>query len=336
MKEQSPDAQDALFETAKKALLQKRFKTALDAAEKGLYSVPRSTLPLDQDDMCGKISLRHTTCGKYGADAIAFAVVYMQAWNELEIRVDRLRTKQDLLDFDQGILFIPLYYLKHLRSAMPFLVSIVWLKLVIAVGKLEEAKKEIMNYFQTAEARLYMQGHWEAVAKREGPVTESSSVSTSAQERYGELVEVLCLNVLVPLGEASVAISYLSTDLAIGDKKKLAIYTAIQNMPEIRPRKIEIGKAALERKDEDIDNRDKTGSKVENVHETGSEEIEIEDEPISDDDVQIIVMTLVGAGVFFGAGYLAYRRRRNFLDSLSYGIRQFTRLLAGNQGGGIL
>ena len=49
-----------------------------------------------------------------------------------------------------------------------------------------------MNYFQTA-VRLYMQGHWEAVAKREGPVTESSSVSTSAQERYGELVEVLCL-----------------------------------------------------------------------------------------------------------------------------------------------
>ena len=145
MKEQSPDAQDALFETAKKALLQKRFKTALDAAEKGLYSVPRSTLPLDQDDMCGKISLRHTTCGKYGADAIAFAVVYMQAWYELEIRVDRLRTKQDLLEFDQGILFIPLYYLKHLRSAMPFLVSIVWLKLVIAVGKLEEAKKGIMN-----------------------------------------------------------------------------------------------------------------------------------------------------------------------------------------------
>ena len=36
---------------------------------------------------------------------------------------------------------------------------------------------------------------------------------------------------------------------------------------------------------------------MENVHETGSEEIEIEDEPISDDDVQIIVMTLVGAGV---------------------------------------
>ena len=331
-KEQMEYTQNNLFQIAKIALVQRKFQVALDNAEKGLYNVARSTLPLDPDNMCGKISLRHTTCGKYGSDAVAFSIIYMQAWYELENRVDRIRTDADLKEFEQGIIFIPLYYLRHLRSAMPFLVSVVWLKLIIAMGKLQEAKKEITNYLQTSEASLYMQGHWEAVAKREGPITEKSSVTTSGKERYGELIEILCLNILIPLGEKTVALSYLST-CAIGDKKKIGIYQTVQNMPDIKPRKIEIGKAALESKHEDEDNDIETKDDPDDKEEE-EEEVLLEDEPITDDDVQILVLTAVGITVVAGVGYFAYRRRRNFLDSLSYGIRQFTRLLAGNQGGG--
>ena len=65
-KEQMEYTQNNLFQIAKIALVQRKFQVALDNAEKGLYNVARSTLPLDPDNMCGKISLRHTTCGKYG------------------------------------------------------------------------------------------------------------------------------------------------------------------------------------------------------------------------------------------------------------------------------
>ena len=104
-------------------------------------------------------------------------------------------------------------------------------------------------------------------------------------------------------------------------------------MPDIEPRKIEIGKAALESKHDDEDNDIETKDDPDDKEEE-EEEVLLEDEPITDDDVQILVLTAVGITVVAGVGYFAYRRRRNFLDSLSYGIRQFTRLLAGNQGGG--
>jgi hypothetical protein len=322
---------------ATQALLKRKYKAAMDLAVKGLHSIPRSALSLDSHNMCGKISLRHTTCGKYGRDAVSFAVIYIQAWFELENRVAHIRTATELEEFEQAIIFIPLYYLHHLRSAMPFLVSVVWLKSILALGKLQEGKKEILNYLQTAEARLYMQGHWEAVLKREGPITADSSITLSPKARYGELIEILCLNILIPLGEKSVALSYLSTDVSIGDKKKLAIYKTIQNMPEIKPRKVYSSAPTLKRKkNEDNNIETKHGETNDEVKRPLAEEELLEDEPISDEDVKILVLSVVGVGIVAGVGYFAYRRRRNFLDSVSYGIRQFTRLLAGKQGGGIL
>eukprot|EP00943_MAST-04B_sp_MAST-4B-sp1_P001948 g1948.t1 len=325
-----------VVDLATQALLKLKYKAAMDLAVKGLYDIPRSTLPLDSDNMCGKISLRHTTCGKYGRDAVPFAVIYIQAWFELENRVGHIRTATELEEFEQASIFIPLYYLKHLRSAMPFLVSVVWLKSILALGKLQEGKKEILNYLQTPEARLYMQGHWEAVVKREGPITADCSVVSSPKARYGEFIEILCLNVLVPLGEKSVAFSYLSTDVSIGDKKKLAIYKTIQNMPEIKPRKLYTRIPTLEsKKNEDNNIETKHGETNDKVKHLVAEEL-LEDEPISDEDVKILVLSIVGVGIVAGVGYFAYRRRRNFLDNVSYGIRQFTRLLAGNQGSSIL
>lgn len=222
---------EELLEGATKALLHGQFQDASTLAEKGLLSLPKTTLALDAEKWCGKISLRQIdSSNRVETDCVGYCLIWLQACHETQISKILSRSSDDINveGLDEAINFIPTYFKEHVCASMPFEVSIVWLKLIIAFQRFEDAKVEISEFLRSHDGCLYMQGHWEGISS---PYSKNSDdvphgqndFKVDARARYEELVEILILHVLVPLDEIRVAQTFLDRDVALSNEKKISI-----------------------------------------------------------------------------------------------------------------
>ena len=122
------------------------------------------------------------------------------------------------------VTFIPNLVQLHLPSSptLPYLTSIVWLTYLAKVGAIEQAKEAILGYLCSSEGRLYTQAHWRAVTASLGQ-QPSAENTRDAQSRYEHLVEVLLLDVLVPLGDDATALEFVNKDISLSAERRQSL-----------------------------------------------------------------------------------------------------------------
>ncbi len=331
---------DELMDRATKALLHGQFLEASTLAEQGLFALPKTTLALDSEKNCGKISLRSNgSLSSAEADCVGYCIIWLQACHETEIRKLPSPTDDgvDSEGLDAAIRFIPNYYKNHVCASMPFAVSIIWLKLIIAFRKIEEAQVEISDLLRSPDGSLYMQGQWEGIKdcssinnSGDSDVDDECAFRQSARSRYEELVEVLLLHVLVPLGETGVARTFLDRDVALSSNSKLALYHALLATVE---RSSGTPGATRSSRQEQVPNSEKTnalpeGDSSKTNGELKTDEVEpVEAEELSEEDLQTLLTAGGGLLLALGFGVLAYRRRKDMFEKMQYGLRNFLKLM---------
>ena len=94
--------------------------------------------------------------------------------------------------------------------SIPYPASLVWLTYLTTIGQHEIAKATILNFLRSYEGRLYLQGHWRAIALGCHEDPNDPATARRAQSRFEHLIETLVLDVLVPLNENKLALDFLS------------------------------------------------------------------------------------------------------------------------------
>ena len=95
-------------------------------------------------------------------------------------------------------------------NAIPYPASLVWLNYLSSLGHREKAKELVLAFLQSYEGRLYSQGHWRAIAAGCGENVDDDKIIDKSLSRYEHLIEMLVVDIFVPLNDISTALSFLS------------------------------------------------------------------------------------------------------------------------------
>ena len=234
---------------AENYLLRRQFRQAQSAAEVALLATrtPFSTVTTintttnnttNTSNTFGLVSLRPidnpgfpSSATTHQDDVVRLCCVWMQATGELHQPIESTNnssttTPASATDLD----FIPTIVHRHFPNdalSLPYPASIVWLTFLGKVGALESAKEAILQYVCSPEGRLYCQAHWRAVAASLAQ-QPSEERGREAQSRYEHLMEVLLLDVLVPLREDTLALDYIDRDVAMTQGRRNSLWQIVR------------------------------------------------------------------------------------------------------------
>ena len=220
--------------TCENYLLRRQFRLAQNLSKQALLNIPIPTSPFINVTPALKlkstqlVSLRPSV--SESNPIVRLCVVWLQATAELhETITSTTTTTMSKSDLE----FVPKLIQLHFPSSstLPYLASIVWLTFLAKIGELQLAKESILQFKCSTEGRLYAQAHWRAVVASLGQVPSSENLR-EAQSRYEHLIEVLVLDVLVPLEEDSNALRLIETDVGVTKERKQSLWQIVQGQWE--------------------------------------------------------------------------------------------------------
>jgi len=229
---------------AEKHLLRRQFQQAQTTAHAALLNLQPPTSPFGivtattttTTKPQGLVSLRpfpeqHTVSPSSFSqleELVRLCAVWMQATAELQ-HLDHPNHNHPTPSGPDALSFVPNLVQLHLPQApaLPYVTSMVWLTYLAKMGAVEHAKEAILCYLCTPEGRLYTQAHWRAVTASLGQVPSAEN-TRDAQSRYEHLIEVLVLDVLVPLGEATTALEFIDKDISLSAERRQSLWHLVK------------------------------------------------------------------------------------------------------------
>ena len=164
---------------------------------------------------------------------VRLCVVWMQATAELHHTESNVGGSGDE-EASVDLAFIPTMVHQHFPTSspnLPYLASIVWLTYLAKVGQLQIAKEHILKFKCSPEGRLYTQAHWRAVTASLGQLPSAENMR-EAQSRYEHLIEVLVLDILVPLKEDANALRLIDTDVGVSKQRRQSLWKIVEGQWE--------------------------------------------------------------------------------------------------------
>jgi hypothetical protein len=224
--------------------------------------------------------------------------------------------------------FIPSIIQFNLPSnpTLPYLTSIIWLTFLAKVGALEQAKECILNYLCSSEGRLYSQAHWRAVTASMGQ-TPSAENARNAQSRYEHLIEILILDILIPLGEDETALDFLNKDISLSAERRQSLWCIVRDEwqhssdnsdnsdnsdSDNRKETIEDGgemksKVVRTGMNGSSDKRDIGESALEKLYK--KKRSPVEEQGLTNEDVEVLWLSAAAVVTLGVAGWFAWRKR---------------------------
>ena len=321
--------------TCENYLLRRQFSLAQNLSKQALLNIPVPTSPFINVTPALKlkstqlVSLRPSV--SESNPIVRLCVVWLQATAELHETITSTTTSTTMLKSD--LEFVPKLIQLHFPSSstLPYLASIVWLTFLAKIGELQLAKESILQFKCSTEGRLYAQAHWRAVVASLGQVPSSENLR-EAQSRYEHLIEVLVLDVLVPLEEDSNALRLIETDVGVTKERKQSLWQIVQGqweenrIEDVGEGKGEDGNESIEKGRENESggveqDRSAVGKlaerrirQQEEEQEQRRKEMVTVEEGLSREDIEIICGGVVGVVVCGLGVWMAWKKRTRLME----------------------